>query len=364
MFNSDEWLNKQKLDANVEPRLLYVGSIDGMEGDLVRRESNLPFVGLHAAAMRGRNPLAMAKNGLVLLKGVREARNVIKQHQPSAILGTGGYVCVPLFVAAALEKIPTLLYLPDIVPGWAGRVLARLATRIAVTFDDSKRYLPEHKVVVTGYPVRGEIFNQDKTGAKQIFGVANNLPTVLIYGGSRGARSINRAIAALLPHLVQLANILHVCGRNGDETWLNEARDQLNPELAQRYQIFPYLHANDARSMATAFGAADVAVCRAGASVMAELPAAGIASILIPLTAVKQEYNAAALADRGAAIAVADDAMLGAGDPTDGALWRSINQLLTDSTMRQTMAQRSAALAQPNAGARLAYEWLTLARGV
>jgi UDP-N-acetylglucosamine--N-acetylmuramyl-(pentapeptide) pyrophosphoryl-undecaprenol N-acetylglucosamine transferase len=334
-----------------------------MEGDLVRRESDLPFVALPAAAMRGRNPLAMARNAVVLGKGVLAARRLIRAERPAAILGTGGYVCVPLFVAAALEKVPTLLYLPDIVPGWAGRVLARLATRIAVTFDDSKRYLPAHKVIVTGYPVRSEVFGQDKAACRRAFGLSAEPPVVLVYGGSRGARSINRAVAALLPHLVQWAQILHVCGREGDEQWLREARDRLEPALAERYHIFPYLHSDAERSMSAAFGAADLAVCRAGASTMAELPAAGIGALLIPLTAVKQEYNAQALASRGAAISIADEAMLGGGDPAAGRLWTELKRLLTDPSARQAMATSSASLAQPNAATRLAAEWLALAGG-
>jgi UDP-N-acetylglucosamine--N-acetylmuramyl-(pentapeptide) pyrophosphoryl-undecaprenol N-acetylglucosamine transferase len=313
--------------------------------------------------MRGRNPLAMARNAVVLGKGVLAARRLIRAERPAAILGTGGYVCVPLFVAAALEKVPTLLYLPDIVPGWAGRVLARLATRIAITFDDSKRYLPAHKVIVTGYPVRSAVFGQDKAACREVFGLSADLPVVLVYGGSRGARSINRAIAALLPHLVQWAQVLHVCGREGDEEWLGAARDRLEPALAQRYHLFPYLHAADLRSMTTAFGAADLAVCRAGASILAELPAAGIGALLIPLTAVKQEHNAQALASRGAAISIPDEAMLGGGDPTGGQLWIELKRLLTDPSARQALATNSASLAQPNAATRLAAEWLTLAGG-
>jgi len=254
-------------------------------------------------------------------------------------------------VAAALERVPTLLYLPDIVPGWAGRVLARLATRIAVTFDDSKRYLPAHKVVETGYPVRGELFNQNKALCRAIFGLNDRLPVLLVYGGSRGARSINQAVAALLSDLLELAQVVHVCGRNGDEAWLREAQAKLSPELASRYHLYPYLHADAERSMSTAFGAADFALSRAGASTMAELPAAGIG------------YNAAALADRGAAISIPDEAMLGSGEPTQGRLWRELSAVLSNPLRLQTMAQRSASLAQPDAGARLASEWLALARG-
>ncbi len=334
-----------------------------MEGDLVAREAQLPFVALPAAAMRGRGPLAMARNSLTLLRGVRAARRLIRQERPAAILGTGGYVCVPLFVAAALEHVPTLLYLPDIVPGWAGRVLARLATQIGVTYDDSKKYLPAHKVIETGYPVRPEFFNVDRQASRAAFGIADDLPVVLVYGGSRGARSINRAIAAILPHLVQWAHILHVCGREGDETWLTTARDQLDPALAARYQVFPYLHADSSRSMTAAFGAADLAVCRAGASTLAELPAAGLGAILIPLTAVKQEHNAQALVRRGAAISLDNDTLLGTAAPIDGPLGRELKRLLTDQQARETLAANSARLAQPDSRQRLAAAWWALARG-
>ena len=97
------------INANVKPQLRYIGSVDGMEGDLVQRESTIPFIGLPAAAMRGRNPLQMLKNAGVLIKGVLAARSLLRRERPAAILGTGGYVCVPLFVAAALERVPTLL---------------------------------------------------------------------------------------------------------------------------------------------------------------------------------------------------------------------------------------------------------------
>ncbi|HEY1011909.1 MAG TPA: UDP-N-acetylglucosamine--N-acetylmuramyl-(pentapeptide) pyrophosphoryl-undecaprenol N-acetylglucosamine transferase [Herpetosiphonaceae bacterium] len=344
--------------------LLYVGSTDGMEGGLVARESGIPFVGLPAAALKGRSPLQMARNSLVLLRGVAAARRLIRERRPAAILGTGGYVCVPLFVAAALERVPTLLYLPDIIPGLAGRVLAKLATKIGVTFEDSRRYLPARKVIATGYPVRAELFETDRAAARAAFGIADDLPALLVYGGSRGARSINRAIQALLPDLVQWSHILHVCGREGDEAFLRDTASQLAPEVAGRYQIFPYLHAGQPQSMGAAFRAADLAVCRAGASTMAELPAAGLGAVLIPLVHVHQDANARALASRGAAVQINDDELLGAGAPIDGPLGRQLKELLTDHAARRRLAERSAALAQPDAGLRLAAEWLRLARGV
>jgi UDP-N-acetylglucosamine--N-acetylmuramyl-(pentapeptide) pyrophosphoryl-undecaprenol N-acetylglucosamine transferase len=242
-------------------------------------------------------------------------------------------------------------------------MLARLATRIAVTYDDSKRYLPAHKVVVTGYPVREEFFNLDRQACRQAFELRDDLPVVLVYGGSRGARSINRAIAALLPHLVQWAQILHVCGREGDAEWLEQAKNALPPALAERYHLFPYLHAGATQSMTAAFGAADLAVCRAGASVLGELPAAKLGAVLIPLIAVNQEDNVRALVERGAAYSIDNDTMLGTGEPLDGPLGQLLQRLLTNPDAYQSLAAKSAELAQPTARERLAAEWWSLRGG-
>ena len=334
-----------------------------MEGTLVERESTIPFVALPATGLRGRNPLGMARGAFVLSQGVRAGIQLLRRERPAAILGTGGYVCVPLFVAAAIARIPTLLYLPDIVPGWAGRVLGRLATRIAVTFADSAQYLPAHKVIETGYPVRPEFFQLKREDCRAAFGLQAEPPVLLVYGGSRGARAINQAIGALLPHLVQWAQVLHLCGREGDLAWLQAAQAQLPAEYAQRYQVFEYLHADSQQSMAAAFGAADLAVCRAGASVLGELPAVGLGAILIPLTAVKQEYNAQALVDRGAALCLHNDTLSGSGEPGDGPLGRELYRLLHDPEARRTLATNSARIAHPQAREQLARLWWSLARG-
>src|SRR5262249_55222106 len=157
-------------------------------------------------------------------------------------------VCVPLFLAARAARVPTAVYLPDVVPGLAVLLLARLATVVACNVENSERYFrwkrderrttnDEHgrpsfaprppSFVVTGYPARRELFDQDRATCLAAFGLDTQLPTLFIYGGSRGARSINQAIAALLPDLLPIAQLIHVCGREGDEAWLHEAAAQL-----------------------------------------------------------------------------------------------------------------------------------------
>ena len=329
-----------------------------MEQDIVRQEASLPFYAIPAAALRGRGPVAMARNTGVLLNGVRHALRLIRRERPAAILGTGGYVCVPLFVAARMARVPTMIYLPDIVPGLAVKTLARIATRVACSFEPSLRYLPRGKTVVTGYPVRPELRTVDRRAAQALFGLSGTLPVLLVYGGSRGSRSINQAIERLLQPLLQIAEVVHVCGREGDEGFLREAAARLPEALQPRYHLYPYL----AGTMPEALTAADLAVCRAGASTLAELPAVGLPAVLVPYPYVHQDENAEYLTERGAAVTVADNELLGSGDPVEGPLFGEIRRLLTDRAAHQAMVERSRALARPDAATRLASTLLELAR--
>ena len=337
--------------------VVYVGSVGGMEQSIVERESVLPFRAIRAAAVRGRGPVALARNGAVIVSGVWDALRLLREERPAAILGTGGYVCVPLFLAARIARVPTMIYLPDIVPGLAVRSLAPMADRVACSFEPSLRYLPRRKTIVTGYPVRTELGMVDRAASRAAFGLDDALPTLLVYGGSRGARSINRAIERLLRPLLELSQIVHVCGREGDEEFLRAAAEQLPAELRARYHLYPYLQG----TMPQAMAAADLAICRAGASTLAELPAAGLPAVLVPLAHVHQDENAAYLTDRGAAVMVRDDEMLGSGEVEGAPLFREVQRLLLDQAARAAMAAHSQALARPDAAERLAVALLDLA---
>jgi UDP-N-acetylglucosamine--N-acetylmuramyl-(pentapeptide) pyrophosphoryl-undecaprenol N-acetylglucosamine transferase len=292
------------------------------------------------------------------------ALRLIGELRPRAILGTGGYVCVPLFLAARARGVPTMVYLPDVVPGLAVRFLSRIATLTAVNVEDALPYLglsPDHgRAFVAGYPVRSELFALDKGACRWAFGLGDDLPVLLVYGGSRGARSLNRALEALLPHLLERSAIIHVCGREGDVSWLQAAAEQLPERLRMRYKVYEYL-ASGEQSMVAAFGAADLAICRSGASTLAELPAAGLPAVLVPYPYVHQDENADYLVRRGAAVKVADDEMLGSGSPKEGALFRAVVRLFDDKHELQDMAERSRALARPDAARSLAEALLRLA---
>jgi len=372
--------------------VVYVGSVGGMEERIVAAESSLTYKALPAAALRGRGPLGLARGAATMLQGVRAARRLIAALRPRAILGTGGYVCVPLFLAARSLGVPTMIYLPDVVPGLAVRLLSRIATLTAVNVEDALPRLGlsagHRRALVTGYPVRRELFGQDGPACRRAFGLSEALPVVLVYGGSRGARSVNQAVAALLPALLERCQVIHVCGREGDATWLAEAAAALPELLGKRYKLFPYLETRRqgdketrrqgdspslpsgvsrspgllvSLSMAAAFGAAALAICRSGASTLAELPAAGLPAVLVPYPYVHQDENADYLVRRGAAVKVGDAAMLGPGLPADGPLFTQVIRLLDNKYERQHMAEQSRALARPDAARHLAEALLGLA---
>ncbi|NTU78792.1 MAG: UDP-N-acetylglucosamine--N-acetylmuramyl-(pentapeptide) pyrophosphoryl-undecaprenol N-acetylglucosamine transferase [Chloroflexales bacterium] len=344
--------------------VVYIGSVGGMEERIVAHESSLPFRALPAAALRGRGPVQLARGALTTVAGVAAASRLIDELRPAAVLGTGGYVCVPLFLAARARGVPTMVYLPDVVPGLAVRLLSRIATLTAVNVEDALPRLGlrpgQTRALVTGYPVRGELFGQDRAACRRAFGLDGELPVAIVYGGSRGARSVNRAVEALLPDLLEHCAIIHVCGREGDVSWLRASSERLPDRLQVRYKLYEYLESGE-RSMVAAFGAADLAICRSGASTLAELPAAGLPAVLVPYPYVHQDENADYLVRRGAAVKVADAAMLGAGRPNEGALFREVVRLLDDKHERQRMAEQSRALARPDAAQSLAGALLGLA---
>ncbi|NJK79302.1 MAG: UDP-N-acetylglucosamine--N-acetylmuramyl-(pentapeptide) pyrophosphoryl-undecaprenol N-acetylglucosamine transferase [Chloroflexaceae bacterium] len=353
------------------PEVTYIGGLRGMEQHIVQNESRLPFRALPTAALRGRGVRQSLQGGATMLVGLVEALRLLRQLQPDAILGTGGYVCVPLLLAAWVRRVPTLIYLPDVVPGLAIKFLAHLATQIACNVEDSRRYLPPDQrkprpLLVAGYPVQSALFTTDRATCRAAFGLDtsdNALPVLLVYGGSLGARSINRAMQRVLPDVLAMAQVIHICGQQGDAEWLRETASQLDAERQARYRLYPYLERVGSPTMIHAFGAADVALCRSGASTLAELPAAGLPAILVPYPYVHQEENADYLVRHGAALKVLDSQMCDENDPAPqgGRLFSAVQRLLTEPLTRQRLAQQSRSLARPDAAHTLADALINLA---
>jgi len=352
--------------GNLKLETVWVGSVDGIERDLVTR-AGVPFEGIAAAGLRGLAPWTVGWNLLKLGRGFAQAGAILKRFRPDVILATGGYVSVPVVMAGWVQRVPSLVFLPDIEPGWAIRFLSRFANRIAVSFGASRRWLPASKVMETGYPVRPELLALDRETARKRLGFAvgsvetagglPSQPVLLIFGGSRGAHRINQAAYDAADALAQLAQVVHVTGGE-DAAWLQARRDSLAEELKNRYHVFPYLH----DEMPAALASADLVVARAGAATLGEFPAAGLPAILVPYpySGQHQMPNARYLADAGAAVIVPD------GELTGARLTAEVGGLLRDPARLLEMRQKAKRLARPAAARRIGEELMQLAesRGV
>jgi UDP-N-acetylglucosamine--N-acetylmuramyl-(pentapeptide) pyrophosphoryl-undecaprenol N-acetylglucosamine transferase len=343
-------------ESSAEPlEFLYVGTADGVEAKLARR-AQLDFASISAGQIRILNPIKLARNALRMMRGSRQARAIVADWRPDALFVTGGYVCGPVVWAAHHRKKPVLIYLPDITPGMGVQRLAPYAAAIAVSFPEVAAHFQDYAATVydTGYPVRPELRQRSmsREDARSAFQLDPNLFTLLVFGGSRGARAINQALAASLPKLLDEMQIIHISGELDHPQARARAAD-LSPEQRSRYQLHPYLH----DEMIAALHAADLVVARAGASTLGEFPALGLPAILVPLpiSGGHQRHNARYLADREAAVIVENDAM-----PAD--LLPAILDLSHHPHKLAAMSRASAALARPNAAADIARVLLDLAQ--
>jgi len=327
-----------------------MGSSDGPEGELVRR-AGVPFCGITARAVHGLAFWRALLNLVPLIVGLGQAWRMVGEFQPSVCLVTGGYVSVPVALAAWMRRLPVLVYLPDIEPGQAVRFISHFAQRVAATAEDSRAYFPTPKVVVTGYPIRPELKRVDGAAARHVMDLVSDLPTLLVMGGSRGARSINRALTANLEVLLPECQIIHISGHL-DAEWVGKCGDALPRVLRTRYHHYAYLHS---RELAQALGAADLVVARAGAATMGEFPAMGLASILVPYPHYwrYQKVNADYLVRHDAAIQLEDERL-------DVDLAPTVRRLLAAEEERRRMGERARALARPDAARRIANELLQL----
>lgn len=325
---------------------LWVGTRGEMEEQLVPRAGiNLEMIG--GGAIVSVPPHKMIMNGMKLTWSIGTASRLIHRFQPDVMLMTGGYVAAPVAIAARLYRVPLCIFLPDVEPGSSIRFALRFARKIACTADGSRAYVPPEKMVVTGYPVRPALraaLRLSREEALSRFDLQPGRKTLFVFGGSRGARSINRALLAILPELLTEVQVIHI---SGTLTWPEvkaEART-LPAALRAWYRPYPYLH----EDMGAAFRAADLAVARAGASMLGESPAFGLAAILVPLAWAwrYQKVNADFLTERGAAIQLTDEQL-------PDKLLPSILNLLHDSERLAQMRAAAGKLDKPQAATNLA----------
>jgi undecaprenyldiphospho-muramoylpentapeptide beta-N-acetylglucosaminyltransferase len=329
----------------------WVGGEGGMEATLVERAGiafkTIPAAGLHGVGMK-----QLPRNIMQVLRGISAANKILREFKPDILMFTGGYVAFPMAVAG--WRIPSLLFVPDIEPGMAIKAIARFSKCITVTAGQSRQFFSKRtNIVVTGYPTRRDFSKWSRESAQKKLGLSDNLPTLLVFGGSKGARSLNNAIQAHLPALLSKTQIIHI---SGELDWpaVETARKNLTTDQAKRYHAYPYLH----EEMGAALAAADLVVSRAGASSLGEFPFFGLPAVLVPYPYAwrYQKVNADYLANQGAAV-ILEDAQL------QDELYAVIHALLESPAKRQSMRRAMQSLAHPNAASTIAAQLIALAGG-
>jgi UDP-N-acetylglucosamine--N-acetylmuramyl-(pentapeptide) pyrophosphoryl-undecaprenol N-acetylglucosamine transferase len=323
-----------------------VGGETGMERALVEREG-LAFQNIPAAGVHGVGLITMPRNLILLGRGILAAARILRQFDPDVLFFTGGYVAVP--VALAGRSVPILLYVPDIEPGIALKSLARFSDRIAVTTEQSQKYFNK-KVFETGYPLREDLALWDRQTAYEHLGISGELPCLLVFGGSQGARSINTAVLRHLRALLQRFEVIHLTGELDWQT-VNAERERLPEELAARYHVLSYLH-----EMGAALAAADLVVSRAGASCLGEFPLFGLPAVLVPYPHAwrYQKVNADYLARRGAAVLLEDHRL-------NDELFLTLSVLLDNPNKLKAMRAAMFELSHPRAADKIASALIQLA---
>ena len=249
----------------------YIGSYQGMERKLIE-EYNIPYHGISSGKLRRYFDPKNFSDPFKVIKGYLEAHKLLKTLKPDIVFSKGGFVTVPVVLAAKNNRIPVIVHESDITPGLANKLALPSATKICVNFPETLKYLPEGKAVLTGTPIRKELFSGNKLRGLDFCGFTINKPVLLVIGGSTGSRVINEIIRGMLPTLLRDFQVIHLCGKGNLDERLNDTAG---------YAQFEYIRAE----LSDIFAAADLVISRAGANAICELLALRKPNILIPLSA-------------------------------------------------------------------------------
>jgi UDP-N-acetylglucosamine--N-acetylmuramyl-(pentapeptide) pyrophosphoryl-undecaprenol N-acetylglucosamine transferase len=342
--------------------ILYLGSDDGLETRLI------PAAGFRLEVIKAGKLQRYISWGTVtgvarVPVGMLQAIGIVRNFHPDVAFTSGGYVAVPAGLAARLNGVPLLMHQQDVPPNLSNRLLAPLAARISVAFAESMPYFPAHKTVQLGNPVRQSILDIRQVTPQQArttLGLAADVPVVLVTGGSQGARHLNQVVCDALPELLAHCQILHISGTGLFEETHVRSKHTLSvveDKTHQRYRLVPYLDTE----MPLALQAADLVVCRAGASTLSELALLGKPSVLIPLPAEigssPQEANAAAFAQKQAAEIIRNV------DLKPEMLVLRVKDIITSPTRLQHMSKAVREFAKPEATKTIVETVVQMAQG-
>ena len=336
------------LETMVDANFLYIGTERGLESRIVPKEG-IPFTTLPVQGLQRKLSLDTLVTAGKTLSSLWKANQLISDFKPDIVIGTGGYVCGPLLLAAALRGIPTLIQEQNVVPGITNKILSRFVDVVAVGYEEATPHFPSaKKVIYTGNPVRPSVVTANREEARVYFGLQDDQTAILVAGGSRGARSINTAMQAVHEHYKgrEDIKIIHATGTDEYRRVCEGLGIQEGDVYSSTSHIVPYLD-----NMDTAMAASDMAIFRSGAIGLAELAVRGIPSILIPYpyaAADHQTFNAKAFVDAGASTMIVDKELNGT------RLLQAVDAMLADQRCRDRMAQATLQLGKPEAAIEIA----------
>lgn len=249
----------------------YIGSYQGIEKELIE-PFGIPYHGISSGKLRRYFSVQNFTDPFRVLKGLGEARKLIRDLQPDIIFSKGGFVSVPVVMAGKQNKVPVIIHESDMTPGLANKLALPSATKVCCNFPETMENLPKDKAVLTGSPIRQELLSGNKIAAMDLCGFSADKPVILVIGGSLGAVAVNNAVRNALPELLESFQIVHLCGKGKvDESLVG----------TKGYTQFEYIK-NELRDI---FALSDIVISRAGANAICELLALRKPNILIPLSA-------------------------------------------------------------------------------
>lgn len=329
---------------------LFVGAERGLEKDLIP-QAGYAFRTVHISSFHRSLKSKEIRHNLVsaynLLRSPREARSILQEFQPQLVVGTGGYASYPMIKAASKAGIPTAVHESNIIPGLTTELLEPYAGRVMVGFEECRQhYKYPEKVIVTGTPVRGDFFRLTKAEAKRKLGVDDGRPLIVSFWGSLGASGMNRRMADFLALEAAREPFHHIHGAGKpDYPAMRALLQEKDIELPPSLQVLEYIY-----DMASAMRAADLVICRAGASTISELTALGVPALIVPspyVTNNHQEKNARALERAGGAEVLLEK------DATGQALFQAACGILHDENRRTSMERAMAGLGVRDATERI-----------
>ena len=287
--------------------IYYIGSYDGIEKKLIEK-LGIPYYGISSGKLRRYIDLKNFSDPFKVLKGLAQARHLLKKIKPDVVFSKGGFVSVPVVVAAKSRRIPCIIHESDMTPGLANKICIPCAVRVCTNFPETLKHLPAEKAVLTGSPIREELFKGSKEKGLEFCGFDDSKPVVLIIGGSLGAVAVNNAVRGILPELLKKFQVIHLCGK------------VKKLDGTKGYVQYEYI----SDELPDLMAASDIMISRAGANAICEILALKKPNILIPLSAQAsrgdQILNAASFEKLGYSIVIQEE------DVTNEKLLKAVNE--------------------------------------